>query len=295
MALIWYFGRSEQVTIGRDVGSLGRGSFFQSRLTSIAFEEGSVLTQIGDLAFSGCSSLKSICIPAGVESLGKRCFSECTWLTDITFAPFSRLSQIGSRAFQNLPFLKSICIPEHVQNIPKFCFAFCGSLTELRFEPRSKVATIHARALRKCRSLIAMDVPAELEVFESVLLRHCWALPRLAFQLPSRLKRLELGRGGFESVAIPDSVEVLMAFPLSRPGKECQFEFGAESHLTEMDLRAHKRWPQRDVWFARRDDDSPSADRDYYWNDWIAITHPTAFVRLHEATLRRFRCAFEGL
>jgi hypothetical protein len=76
------------------------------------------LRQIGSLAFSFCSALKSIFIPASIEILGDRCFHICSSLSEIRFESDSKLSQIGIEMFLGCSSLTSICIPANVENIP---------------------------------------------------------------------------------------------------------------------------------------------------------------------------------
>jgi hypothetical protein len=47
-----------------------------AQLTTVAFESGSKLSRIESHAFSGCSSLSSICIPSSVEVLGDHCLGD---------------------------------------------------------------------------------------------------------------------------------------------------------------------------------------------------------------------------
>ena len=46
---------------------------------------GEDLINIGDYAFSGCSSLLNINLPNNVQSLGNYCFFNCTNLEEINF------------------------------------------------------------------------------------------------------------------------------------------------------------------------------------------------------------------
>ena len=62
-------------------------------MTSVTIRNG--VTSIGDIAFSGCSSLTSITIPDSVTSIGVQAFSGCSSLTNITI-PDSITSIAGS-------------------------------------------------------------------------------------------------------------------------------------------------------------------------------------------------------
>ena len=90
-------------------------------MRSVVFEQGSELTEIGDKAFCGCKSLRSIClpdklrkigngtfsetgltevqIPAGVQNIEWNAFQECKSLKKVTFAAGSQLREIGQGAF----------------------------------------------------------------------------------------------------------------------------------------------------------------------------------------------------
>lgn len=54
---------------------------------------------IGDVAFSGCTGLKSITIPNSVSQIGSFAFSSCTGLTSVTIG--SRVQSMGSNTFSN--------------------------------------------------------------------------------------------------------------------------------------------------------------------------------------------------
>lgn len=53
-------------------------------LSSVTFEENSIFTEIGELAFGGCSALTEITIPATITKIGYQAFNNCTALNSIT-------------------------------------------------------------------------------------------------------------------------------------------------------------------------------------------------------------------
>ncbi len=59
------------------------------------------IREIGDLAFSSCSSLTSISLPDSVTSIGDEAFSGCFSLTSISLP--DSLTSIGDDAFSNCP------------------------------------------------------------------------------------------------------------------------------------------------------------------------------------------------
>ena len=140
------------VTIPNSVTSIGLGAFVGcSGLTSIVVESGNTyydsrgncnaiietasntliagckntvipnsVTSIGNLAFSGCSSLTSVTIPNSVTSIGNCAFSNCSGLTSVTIP--NSVTSIGNLAFVGCSGLTSVTIPNSVTSIGSGAF-----------------------------------------------------------------------------------------------------------------------------------------------------------------------------
>ena len=129
-----------------------------SKLTTITFEKGSLLKTIGGGyyssyyhgAFSDCSSLTSIEIPASVETIEATAFSDCSKLATVTFEKGSQLKIIGGGysssyyygAFLGCSSLTSIEIPASVETIEATAFKRCSKLTTVTFEKGSQLKII---------------------------------------------------------------------------------------------------------------------------------------------------------
>jgi hypothetical protein len=273
MTLFHYFGATEHVITFGECPSLANYSVINyGSMRTVDFEEHSRLTGIGDYAFCDCSALKSICIPASIESIGSACFHSCVALSQLTFEVNSKLSQIDPEAFASCSSLMSICIPAQVKYIPCQCFFFCTSLADLYFEPDSKLIQIYGGAFSECSALRQIIIPRQLDIMPSCLFRDCTLLSQLAFEAPSELKQLDLPPSEFGVLCIPDSVEIITG--LVRRSKEQRrgLRFGPESHI-------------RGIHFG---ESLPGCDRRYRQ----AETY-TVFAYLSEESLRRFRCKFE--
>ena len=83
------------------------------------------VTTIRESAFTNCTSLASITIPASVTGIGERAFFNCTSLTSVTFAEGSQLTSIGDHAFESCTNLTSITIPASMTSIGYTAFGGC--------------------------------------------------------------------------------------------------------------------------------------------------------------------------
>ena len=84
-----------------------RGAFSGcSSLTALTVPAG--FTEIGDDAFSGCSSLTTLTLPAGLATIGEFAFDSCSSLTTLTLS--AGLTTIGPWAFANCSSLTTLTI-----------------------------------------------------------------------------------------------------------------------------------------------------------------------------------------
>ena len=94
---------------------------FCSRLTSLTLPAG--ITSIGKYAFQGCSGLTSINLPAGITEIGEGAFSECSGLTSLNLP--AGITWIGERAFMDCSGLTSINLPDGITSINYGAFYNC--------------------------------------------------------------------------------------------------------------------------------------------------------------------------
>jgi hypothetical protein len=119
-----YFGVDQNVTLAREIETLGVGCFSACfGLSSLVFERGSKLKRIEAEALSRCLGLQSICLPASVEILCDSCFDGCENLSSLTFEAGSQLTTIEKEAFLGCSRLNSLSIPASVTTIHGLAFA----------------------------------------------------------------------------------------------------------------------------------------------------------------------------
>ena len=158
-----------EVVIPESVTSMGDWAFKGcSSLATVTFENGSQLKTIGggsysSGAFSDCTALTSIEIPASVETIEAAAFLDCQSLKRITFP--DRMVRFGEWAFYENESLQSVCIPEGVTTIPSSAFARCHNLTCV-IMPGS-LQTICGGAFSQCHKLTDVTIPDGVTVIET--------------------------------------------------------------------------------------------------------------------------------
>ena len=197
-------------------------------LATVTFESGSKLTTIGGGssyvyysyyygAFSDCSKLDAIEIPANVETIEASAFKNCTSLATVTFESGSKLTTIGGGysqsyyygVFSDCSKLSTIKIPANVETIEASAFKGCTSLATVTFENGSKLKTIgggyyyknyfsssspyysdYYGAFSDCAQLATIEIPASVETIEMAAFEGCTSLATVTFEPGSRLKTI---------------------------------------------------------------------------------------------------------
>ena len=126
-----YTNAIEKVIINEGITNIGNYAFSGcSSLTSINILEG--ITSIGCSAFYKCNGLTSINIPEGVTAIEEDTFYGCSSLTSIVIP--ESVTSIGNDAFSGCTSLQSIEIPEQVTSIDAYVFEGCSSLERINVD-----------------------------------------------------------------------------------------------------------------------------------------------------------------
>ena len=222
-----YYGAFEGCTsltsieIPASAETIGENAFNRCKaLTTVTFEKGSQLKTIeGGYydkttdcygAFSDCTSLTSIEIPASVETIESTAFKRCTALTTVTFEKGSQLKTIEGGdvfsdyygAFSDCTSLTSIEIPASVETIGSTAFERGTALTTVTFEKGSQLKIIELDTFRSCHSLTSIEIPASVETIGAAAFIYCTALTTVTFEKGSQLKTIWGGHDEFNSPPI---------------------------------------------------------------------------------------------
>ena len=123
---------------------------------SFSYSSNSVLEQIGEEAFDGCSSLKSIDIPHAVKSINKRTFEGCGSLSTVKFG--KGITSVEERAFYGCTSLTSISnltstSTPSIVSIGDYAFYGCVKLNSLQGVFTSSLISIGSHAFENCNTL----------------------------------------------------------------------------------------------------------------------------------------------
>ena len=243
------------IDIPANVETIGTAVFWGcSSLTTVTFEKVSQLKTIGGGssyygAFSYCTALTSIEIPASVETIGASAFKGCSKLATVTFEKESQLKTIGggysepnyygvfsdctaltsieipasvetieAAAFKDCSSLTSIEIPASVETIKASAFKGCSSLATVTFENGSQLKTIEggypsSGTFADCTALTSIEIPASVETIEAAAFKGCSSLATVTFEKGSQLKTI--GGGGSSYYGAFGQLKNLMTVDMS--------------------------------------------------------------------------------
>lgn len=117
----------------------------------------STVTRIGSSAFSLCTSLNEINIPAGVTEIADYVFYNCTGLKNISLP--ASVTKIGDSAFSCCTVLSSLTLPPALQEISNYAISSCPEITTITlpaslikigvgvFDDDANLTTLYCRAV----------------------------------------------------------------------------------------------------------------------------------------------------
>ncbi|MDE7332394.1 MAG: leucine-rich repeat protein [Lachnospiraceae bacterium] len=146
----------------------------QNNITNLSV--GVNIRGISDYAFYNCSTLSSVKLNNGLETLGNGAFAGCFRLEKCEIAPNANILAIGKDAFYNCRALTSFTVPIGLQALGDCCFENCVNLQEISFGGDGKdvgLRLLGNHLFRGCSNLKGIELPAnygetnlEIDIFE---------------------------------------------------------------------------------------------------------------------------------
>ena len=160
--------------------------------------------KIGDVAFSGCSGLTNLNLPAGITEIGPYAFYGCSGLTSLNL-PVS-ITTISAGAFASCSGLTSINLPAGITEIGGDAFRGCSGLTSLNLP--AGITKIGSSAFYGCSGLTSLNLPAGITSIGSNAFSGCSGLTSL--NLPAGITEIGFyafdGCSGLTSLNLPAGI-----------------------------------------------------------------------------------------
>lgn len=200
----YVFGNGvKKVHIGPKVHRLDVAVFgSQTSLTSFTIDEG--LTELGDKALSGFSSLKDVKLPSTLVTIGKQAFASSA-IKGIVIP--EKVKCINEETFSKATALEFVSLPEGLETIEARAFYGCYHLAAVRLPGSLKVLgesafencnrlkealilgglkQLGSRTFYHCDSLKTIVLPEELEEVGTEAFAYCASL--VSFEYPKNVK-----------------------------------------------------------------------------------------------------------
>lgn len=214
------------------------------RLSSVEFEEGSELVEIGPSAFRN-TALKHIKIPNKVVRIGYRCFDQCVNMETIELNSCSSLKEIGSSAF-SLSAIRDIFIPDGLETATG---AFVDSRATITLSRRNKHFTVsdgllmtkgRVEAIHCFTPIHSIRVPESTRKLAVSCFEGCQTLETVEFDENGTLE--EIGEGAFRgssisSIEIPSTVRTIGIEAFGFCGNLTNIRFARDSAVEELPIR----------------------------------------------------------
>ncbi len=178
-----------EISFPATLKTIGSYAFANSDLSTITWASNSSIESIGERAFSQCTQLKKLYIPASVKKIYKHAFYKCTALSEVTFDPNAQLEKIDSFAFGKDYNIEELTIPSSVKELGIYIIGGNGNtdakLKKLTILPGLK--TIGEQSFAGCSNLTEVVIPYTVTTIKYNAFANC----------------------GFQMISIPATVETI--------------------------------------------------------------------------------------
>lgn len=116
------------------------------------------LVAIADEAFDHRHDIKSLTLPATMESIGESAFLVCYNLFTVDLSRCTKLTTIAESAFSSSTYIETVILPTSLTSIGKNAFHFCYRLTSVNLSECTQLESIEEGAFRFA-ALTTLDLP----------------------------------------------------------------------------------------------------------------------------------------
>lgn len=200
-------------------------TFYQSSLRSIDLPDG--ITEIGEQAFSGCTSLTSWTYPRGLVTVGNEILRNCTALTEMVIP--HGVTTLPAKVFSKANGLEKVTLPSTLTTLSKEAFSECSNLHEISFA--QGLISIGNSAFKNCISLTSLALPDSVETIGGYAFSGCAKLNTI--NIPASLETVNGyvfdGCTGLRNVTFPATMTTLPGYLFYGAGLKA---FRVPDHIT---------------------------------------------------------------
>lgn len=138
------------------------------------------VTAIDNAAFSYCSGLTAVEIPATITSIGEYAFESCGSLSELILP--ESVKSFGDFAFTYCSSLRAMSIPSSITTISGGAFNYCDKLATVDIP--ASVTTIGDNAFSYCKALADITIPASVTSLGSYAFSFCSGLQSVKVENP---------------------------------------------------------------------------------------------------------------
>ncbi len=199
------------VELPEGLSSMGSNCFENTAIEKIVIP--SSLSTLASYAFKDCTLLASVTISEGVVELGSNAFRNCISLKTLDIP--ASVESLGSDLFWESG-IERLTIPETVKKVDSYIFEDCANLKEVVFN--AQIAELPGQTFSGCENLTSVILSDNITTIGSSAFYGCISLTEI--KLPSQLKKIynyAFQNSGIRSIEIPESVEALGGSGWSTP------------------------------------------------------------------------------
>ena len=200
---------------------------------------------IGENAFRGCQSLKTVRLSKNLVIIGDSAFSDCESMEKLSLP--SSITLVGAKAFQNCTGLKEINLSCNIKSIKYSTFSNCIKLETIVLS--NKLVEIGNSAFFGCRNLKYVDLPPSVEILGNMVFQAC---PDLNLFIPSTVKKIKGSLACKYTISSESPYLHLEDNVIYDKGKtiifsfDCKYDFDSGKFLDKYPLWAKWDWGKRE-------------------------------------------------
>lgn len=175
-----------------EIKNIGAEAF--AGFTNLQIADLAMVTEVGDKAFYGCTSLEEISEPSrsSIQILGRSAFEKCTSLEN---GSMTNLVSMGDRCFAGCTAMQNAEMKGTLTVIPDSAWEGCAKLSDVSLP--NTITQIGAKAFSGCKAVEEITIPADIAKIGSASFENCSSLSKITYLG----KRPELASDAFRNDA----------------------------------------------------------------------------------------------